>query len=120
MQDVYRSADGGQTWVANGVNSTKLPTNPDGRMPNMNICHAQCWYNQMVLVDPRDAARNTVWIGGNLAIGAHHGRRRQLDAQDLVALQPVPGAALRARRPPCRGLQDDGHADASSWATTAA
>ena len=28
MQDVYRSADGGQTWVANGVNSTKIPTNP--------------------------------------------------------------------------------------------
>ena len=28
MRDVYRSADGGQTWVANGVNSTKIPTNP--------------------------------------------------------------------------------------------
>jgi hypothetical protein len=25
----------------------------------MNICHGQCWYNQMVLVDPRDPARNT-------------------------------------------------------------
>jgi hypothetical protein len=68
MRDVYRSADGGQTWVANGVNSTKIPTNPvPGSMPNMNICQTQCWYNQMVLVDPRDAARNTVWIGGNLA-----------------------------------------------------
>jgi len=67
MRDVYRSADGGQTWVANGVNSTKLPTNPNASMPNMNICQGQCWYNQMVLVDPRDASRNTVWIGGNLA-----------------------------------------------------
>ena len=28
MKDVYRSTDGGQTWVANGVNSTKIPTNP--------------------------------------------------------------------------------------------
>ena len=35
-------------------------------MDNMNICHGQCWYNQMVLVDPQDATRNTVWIGGDL------------------------------------------------------
>ncbi len=68
MRDVYRSSDGGQTWVANGVNSTKIPTNPvAGSMPNMNICQTQCWYDQMILVDPRDANRNTVWIGGNLA-----------------------------------------------------
>ena len=70
MRDVYRSADGGQTWVANGVNSTKIPTNPvtgPSVMPNMDICHAQCWYNQMILVDPQDATRNTVWIGGDLA-----------------------------------------------------
>ena len=67
MKDVYRSADGGQTWVANGVNSTKAPTNPVSGMTNMNICHGQCWYNQSILVDPRDAARNTVWIGGDLA-----------------------------------------------------
>lgn len=67
MRDVYRSADGGQTWVANGVNSTKVPTNANPSMANMNICQGQCWYNQMVLVDPRDPSRNTVWIGGNLA-----------------------------------------------------
>jgi hypothetical protein len=70
MRDVYRSADGGQTWVANGVNSTKVPTNPvtgASTMPDMNICHGQCWYNQMILVDPQDATRNTVWIGGDLA-----------------------------------------------------
>jgi hypothetical protein len=73
MRDVYRSADGGKTWIANGVNATKFPTNPvgtppsTGPMPNMNICHGQCWYNQMVLVDPTDPSRNTVWIGGDLA-----------------------------------------------------
>jgi hypothetical protein len=67
MRDVYRSADGGQTWVANSVNATKVPLNPVTGMTNMNICHAQCWYNQMIVVDPRDAARNTVWIGGDLA-----------------------------------------------------
>ncbi|MBZ5525774.1 MAG: hypothetical protein LAP21_26430 [Acidobacteriia bacterium] len=68
MRDVYRSADGGQTWVSNGVNSTKIPTNPvPGSMPNMNICHGQCWYNESILVDPQDPNRNTVWIGGDLA-----------------------------------------------------
>jgi hypothetical protein len=36
-------------------------------MTNMNICHDQCFYDQMILVDPRDAARNTVWIGGDVA-----------------------------------------------------
>lgn len=67
MRDVYRSPDGGHTWVANNVNATKAPTNPIGTaMNNMNICHGQCWYNQSVLVDPRDPARNTVWIGGDL------------------------------------------------------
>ena len=67
MRDVYRSSDGGQTWVANNVNSTKAPTNAvAGVVTNMNICTGQCWYNQSILVDPRDAARNTVWIGGTL------------------------------------------------------
>lgn len=67
LRDIYRSSDGGQTWVANGVNSTKIPLNPVAGMTNMNICHGQCWYNQMILVDPTDASRNTVWIGGDLA-----------------------------------------------------
>jgi hypothetical protein len=72
MRDVYRSSNGGQAWVANNVNSTKIPTNPvpitrPSSMPNMNICHAQCWYDQMILVDPTDPSRNTVWIGGDLA-----------------------------------------------------
>jgi hypothetical protein len=68
MRDVYRSADGGQTWVANGVNSTKIPLNPvpTAGGNNMNICTGQCWYNQSVLVDPTDPSRNTVWIGGTL------------------------------------------------------
>ncbi|MEO8431232.1 MAG: hypothetical protein ABI592_06945 [Acidobacteriota bacterium] len=67
MRDVYRSADGGQTWVANGVNATKTPTNANPSQPNMNICGGQCWYNQSIVVDPFDPSRNTVWIGGNLA-----------------------------------------------------
>ena len=68
MRDVYRSADGGQTWVANGVNAAEIPLNavPTAGGNNMNICTAQCWYNQSVLVDPTDPSRNTVWIGGTL------------------------------------------------------
>src|SRR5687768_1002901 len=68
MRDVYRSSDGGQSWVANNVNSTKAPTNAvPGVVTNMNICAGQCWYNQSIVVDPRDATRNTLWIGGTLA-----------------------------------------------------
>jgi len=66
QRDLFRSIDGGQTWTALGLNS-KIPTNPNSNNPNMDILHAQAWYNQMVLVDPRDATRNTVYIGGNLS-----------------------------------------------------
>jgi|GEM_PF-1074824 len=69
LRDVYRSSDGGQTWIANSV-GTQVPTNPitgSSTQTNMNICGGQCWYNQMILVDPTDPSRNTVYIGGNLA-----------------------------------------------------
>ena len=103
MKDVYRSSDGGQTWLANGVNANKIPSNPvAGSMPNMNICHAQCWYDQMILVDPSDPIRNTVWIGGD-------SRRRgaTMAAQlDRRGLQPGPGGPLCAGRLSRRRLQD--------------
>jgi len=49
-----------------GLNS-KIPTNPNSNNPNMDMMHGQAWYNQMILVDPRDANRNTVYLGGNLS-----------------------------------------------------
>ena len=67
QKDLFRSTDGGRNWTALGVNSTKVPTNPDADNPNMNLMHNQAYYNQLVLVDPRDAARNTVYLGGNLS-----------------------------------------------------
>src|SRR5512132_1569900 len=72
MRDVYRSTDGGLSWAANAVNSSRAPTNPlnDGStsvQTNLNMCHAQCWYDQSIAVDPFDSSRNTVWIGGDLA-----------------------------------------------------
>ena len=33
----------------------------------MDIMAGQAFYNQMLLVDPADAARNTVYIGGQLS-----------------------------------------------------
>ena len=98
----------------------RCPPTPCPACTNMNICTGQCWYNQSILVDPRDAARNTVWIGGDLAVGADRDGGASWTIKTWWLYSQVPGASLRARRPSCRGLQDHRHADASSSATTAA
>ena len=49
------------TWVG------KFPVNPNDDQPDMDIMLGQAFYNQMVLVDPADASRNTVYIGGQLS-----------------------------------------------------
>jgi len=119
MKDVYRSSDGGQTWVANGVNSTKIPTNPvPTNMPNMNICHGQCFYNQMILVDPRDPVRNTVWIGGDLASARTHDGGGTWTIETWWLFSQVPGlryahadmhaAAFKATGTPTIILGNDG------------
>lgn len=68
QQDLYRSTNGGQTWTALGLNA-KVATNGAANtdQPNMDLMHGQAWYNQMILVDPSDSARNTVYLGGNLS-----------------------------------------------------
>lgn len=66
QKDLYRSSDGGQSWTALGLPG-KTPVNPNEEQPNMDIMLGQAFYNQMVLVDPSDANRNTVYIGGQLA-----------------------------------------------------
>src|SRR5207248_689998 len=45
----------------------KVATNQNSDNPNMDLMHGQAWYNQMILVDPRDASRNTIYLGGNLS-----------------------------------------------------
>ena len=78
QKDLYRSTDGGLNWTAIGlgqyvtVNNQvvwqgKFPVNPNPDQPNMDIMAGQAFYNQMVLVDPNDASRNTVYIGGQLS-----------------------------------------------------
>src|SRR5258708_29153644 len=66
QRDLFLSTDGGQTWTALGLNS-KIPTNPNSNNPNMDLLHGQAYYNQMILVDSRDATRNTVYLGGNFS-----------------------------------------------------
>ena len=66
QKDLYRSIDGGLTFAPLGL-PTKTPVNPNKEQLNMNIMLGQPSYNHMVLVDPADAARNTVYIGGQLS-----------------------------------------------------
>ena len=66
QKDLYRSTDGGLSWVALGL-PAKKPVNPNDDQPDMDIMAGQAFYNQMVLVDPNDPSRNTVFIGGQLS-----------------------------------------------------
>ena len=73
FQGIFKSTDGAATFSLVTAKAA-VPTNAltarnfsTGSQTNMDICHTQCWYNQMILVDPSDASRNTVYIGGNLA-----------------------------------------------------
>jgi photosystem II stability/assembly factor-like uncharacterized protein len=68
QKDLYRSADGGYSWSALGLN-TKAPVNPNEENPTMNLMGGQGFYNHMVVVDPSDATRNTVYLGGQLNTG---------------------------------------------------
>ena len=81
QRDLFRSADGGLNWTAIGLGQYvvkpgpppvtvwdgKVPVNPNPDQPNMDIMAGQAFYNHMVLVDPADASRNTVYIGGQLS-----------------------------------------------------
>lgn len=64
--DLFRSADGGANWTPVGLRS-KTPANPNPDASNMSLMGGQAFYNHMLLVDPNDSSRNTVYIGGQLA-----------------------------------------------------
>ena len=66
QKDLLRSTDGGLSWQALGLNS-KAPTNPNEENPSMDLMLGQSFYNHMVVVDPTDPNRNTVFLGGQLA-----------------------------------------------------
>ena len=64
--DLFRSTDGGLNWSALGL-AQKRPLNFDPFQQDMNLMADQAFYNQMVLVDPTDPSRDTVYLGGQLA-----------------------------------------------------
>ena len=64
--DLFRSLDGGSTWTTLNI-TAKAPTNTNTDNATMDLMHSQAFYNHMILVDPTDAARNTVYLGGNLS-----------------------------------------------------
>jgi photosystem II stability/assembly factor-like uncharacterized protein len=84
QKDLYRSRDGGLTWTAIGLGEDvttlegtppapvtrwvgKVPVNPNEDQPDMDIMNDQATYNHLLLVDPNDAERDTVYIGGQLS-----------------------------------------------------
>lgn len=69
QSDAFRSTDGGLTWTALGLGAGKMVTNPTCWQSNTNFLNGQAYYNQSLLVDPADASRNTIYIGGNLSLG---------------------------------------------------
>ncbi len=64
-KDLYRSANGGYSWTPLGL-TAKAPVNPNDENPTMNLMLGQAFYNHMIVVDPTDPARNTVYLGGQL------------------------------------------------------
>lgn len=66
QRDLFKSTDGGLNWTALNL-AAKAPSNPDCWQTDMNILGGQAWYNQLLLVDPADPSRNTVYLGGQLA-----------------------------------------------------
>ena len=66
QKDFSDRSNGGLNWTPLGL-PTKKPLNPNPDQPDMDIMAGQAFYNQMVLVDPGDESRNTVYIGGQLS-----------------------------------------------------
>ncbi len=64
--DLFRSNDGGLDWTALHIDDI-VPAGANSDNPDMRILGGQAWYNQMLLVDPTDTTRNTVYLGGQLA-----------------------------------------------------
>ena len=64
--DLFRSDDGGLTFNALGLNANGTPHNPNGDQPDLNLGHAQAWYNQALTVDA--AEPDLVFAGGDLSL----------------------------------------------------
>ena len=84
QKDLFKSIDGGATFTPIGLGDYvtanegnppkpvtrwvgKVPENPYQYQTTMDIMFDQPWYNQMILVDPNDPERKTVYIGGQFS-----------------------------------------------------
>ena len=73
--DVFLSQNGGISWNPLGMTSANIcvmpgskgcPLNATTDQPDLDVLHDQAWYNQAMVVDPRDHAK--LFVGGNLAM----------------------------------------------------
>lgn len=65
--NVFRSDDGGLTWVSLNCNANFAPVNPIAPYAlNLNVLGGQGYYNQAIIVDYSDPTRSTVYVGGAL------------------------------------------------------
>ena len=62
----WRSDDGGATFSLLPMGAGHAPTNPTSHQPDLDVMHGQCWYNQMLVVDP--ANPDIVFTGGNYSL----------------------------------------------------
>ncbi|MCU1281295.1 MAG: hypothetical protein JWM53_4841, partial [bacterium] len=60
---VFKSTDGGKTFTTVATSATTV-ANSNGSCANMDVAHAQAWYNLAIAVDPTN--NNNVLLGGNL------------------------------------------------------
>ncbi|MBL0210476.1 MAG: immunoglobulin domain-containing protein [Holophagaceae bacterium] len=66
--DLFRSTNGGQTWTGTATDTSTAPSNPNAEQGDNDYMQQQPWYNHLLLVDPIDGARNTVYVGGQLSL----------------------------------------------------
>src|SRR5260370_32825537 len=66
QRDLFWSDDGGLHWIALNITGKK-PISANFFQPNMNLMGVQAYYNQLILVDPGDSTRRTIYLGGKLA-----------------------------------------------------
>jgi hypothetical protein len=122
QKDVFCSDDAGATWVSLGMVPLATPTTPGKRPRNpaqntagtdvdqddLDFMHEQAFYNQMIVVDPKNP--DIVFVGGNLCMGRSldAGKTWDLLTDWLPLVDPGPPIAVRF---PGWGANQYAHAD---------
>src|SRR5207248_3386067 len=64
--DLFRSDDGGVSFVSLGVNASRPPLNSNEDVRSLDVLSEQAWYNQALVVDAGNP--DAVFVGGQLAM----------------------------------------------------